>query len=57
MTFDPVDSSTRPAPRAPLQALPYDSLANVAQMGKFSSDRKIRQYADEIWGITPMQVS
>jgi starch phosphorylase len=30
---------------------------NVAKMGKFSSDRTIREYADEIWGITPMRVS
>ncbi len=26
---------------------------NVASGGKFSSDRTIRQYASEIWHITP----
>ena len=28
---------------------------NVASGGKFSSDRTIRQYASEIWHITPQQ--
>ncbi len=28
-------------------------LMNIASAGKFSSDRTIRQYADEIWHITP----
>jgi starch phosphorylase len=28
----------------------------VAHMGKFSSDRTIRQYADEIWGVTPVPI-
>ncbi len=29
------------------------SLLNIARMGKFSSDRTIRQYATEIWNIRP----
>ncbi len=31
-------------------------LANLANSGQFSSDRTIRQYADEIWGIKPNAV-
>jgi len=30
-------------------------LVNIAQSGFFSSDRTIRQYADEIWHIKPLQ--
>ena len=29
-------------------------LANLASAGTFSSDRTIKQYADEIWDITPV---
>ena len=32
------------------------SILNVAGMGKFSSDRTTRQYADEIWGATSVPV-
>ncbi len=30
------------------------SIRNVARMGKFSTDRTIREYADEIWGVRPI---
>ncbi len=33
------------------------SILNAAMMGKFSSDRTIGQYADEIWNVKPVRVT
>ncbi|WP_295441928.1 glycogen/starch/alpha-glucan phosphorylase [uncultured Thiodictyon sp.] len=33
------------------------SILNVARMGKFSSDRAIREYAEKIWHVEPLPVA
>jgi starch phosphorylase len=32
------------------------SICNVARSGKFSSDRTIRQYCDDIWNVRPVPI-
>lgn len=32
------------------------SILNVARMGKFSSDRAIREYCEEIWKVQPLKI-
>jgi starch phosphorylase len=33
------------------------AVRNIAMMGRFSSDRTIREYANEIWGASPVKVT
>jgi glycogen phosphorylase len=35
------------------QAWAAKTIRNIAAMGEFSSDRAIREYASEVWGLTP----
>jgi starch phosphorylase len=32
------------------------SILNTANMGKFSSDRAVREYAEKIWNVEPVPV-
>ncbi len=33
------------------------SILNVARMGKFSSDRTIQEYCDDIWRVKPVKIN
>lgn len=39
------------------RAWAHKAILNIARCHKFSADRAVREYAEEIWNITPLQVS
>jgi glycogen phosphorylase len=32
------------------------SILNVARIGKFSADRAVREYCEEIWQVAPLRI-
>jgi starch phosphorylase len=56
--FQPYVECQEAVSRCWLDPVDWDrkSILNVARIGRFSSDRAIREYAEEIWNLRPLEV-
>jgi glycogen phosphorylase len=57
LLFDDAQDSRASALRQDQQAWTRKSILNTARIGKFSSDRSVREYCQKIWNVRPITVA